>query len=90
MKTSSIIASAVAAAIGLSVSAGPVLAADKAEKCYGVVKAGKNDCGTSKHSCAGVSKVDNAPDEWVFMPKGLCDKIVGGSTTPKEPAKDAK
>ncbi len=90
MKTSKIIASAIAAAIGLSVSAGPALAADKPEKCYGVVKAGKNDCGTAKHSCAGVSKADKAPDEWVFMPKGLCDKIVGGSTTPKEPAKEGK
>lgn len=90
MKTSKIIVSAIAAAIGLSISTGPALAADKPEKCYGVVKAGKNDCGTAKHSCAGVSKADNAPDEWVFMPKGLCDKIVGGSTTPKESAKDGK
>lgn len=90
MKTSNVIVSAIAAAISLSVTVGPALAADKPEKCYGVVKAAKNDCGTSKHSCAGVSKADNAPDEWVFMPKGLCDKIVGGSTTPKEASKEGK
>lgn len=90
MKTSKLIASAIAAAVGLSVSTSHALAADKPEKCYGIVKAAKNDCGTSKHSCAGVSKADNAPDEWVFTPKGLCNKIVGGSTTPKESAKDGQ
>ncbi len=90
MKTSKLIVSAIAAAVGLGLSTGPAFAADKPEKCYGIVKAGKNDCGTGKHSCAGVSKADNSPDEWLFMPKGLCDKIVGGSTTPKESAKDGK
>jgi uncharacterized membrane protein len=57
------------------------LAADKMEKCYGVVKAGKNDCSDSKglHSCAGEAKTDGAKTEWVLLPKGTCDKIVGGS-----------
>jgi uncharacterized membrane protein len=49
------------------------------EKCAGVVKAGKNDCGTSKHACAGQAKSDNAPEEWVYLPTGTCDKITGGS-----------
>ena len=48
------------------------------EKCAGVVKAGKNDCGTANHSCAGQAKKDNAPDEWVYLPKGLCTKLTGG------------
>lgn len=50
------------------------------EKCYGVAKAGKNDCGDKlgKHSCAGQSKIDGDKNEWVYLPKGACDKIVGG------------
>ena len=51
------------------------------EKCYGVAKAGKNDCAAGKHSCAGSSTVDNDKSSFVAVPKGLCDKLVGGSTT---------
>jgi len=42
------------------------------EKCAGIAKAGKNDCGTAKHSCAAQSTADNAPDEWVYVPVGTC------------------
>lgn len=49
------------------------------EKCLGVAKAGLNDCGTSTHSCAGQAEVDNHPEEWVYLPAGTCEKIVGGS-----------
>ena len=52
--------------------------AKKKEKCYGVVAKGHNDCATSAHSCAGQAKQDNAADEWVIMPKGLCERIAGG------------
>ena len=52
------------------------------EKCYGVAKAGQNDCGTATHSCAGKAKKDNAADEWKMVPKGTCEKM-GGSTSPK-------
>lgn len=54
-----------------------------AEKCYGVVKAGKNDCQTSAHACAGQASKDGQGDSWVYVPKGTCEKIVGGSMTPK-------
>ena len=50
------------------------------EKCYGIVKAGQNDCGTSKHACAGQATMDNDPAEWVYVPKGTCAKIAGGKT----------
>jgi uncharacterized membrane protein len=53
------------------------------EKCYGVAKAGKNDCAANGHSCAGQAKSDGNGKEWVHLPKGTCEKIVGGSTTPK-------
>ncbi len=47
------------------------------EKCLGVAKAGLNDCGANGHSCAGKAKVDSDPNEWVYVPEGTCDKIVG-------------
>jgi uncharacterized membrane protein len=50
------------------------------EKCYGVVKVGLNDCGTSTHHCSGEAKKDGDKNEWVLMPTGLCNKIVGGIT----------
>jgi len=61
--------------------------ASKKEKCYGVAKAGMNDCGSldGTHSCAGLAKVDAATTEWVLVPEGTCDKIVGGLS--KEEAK---
>lgn len=54
------------------------------EKCYGVVKAGHNDCGDAagKHSCMGNASVDGSGQDWVAVPEGLCEKLVGGSTEP--------
>ncbi len=49
------------------------------EKCQGIAKAGQNDCGTSKHACAGQATADAGPEEWVYVPKGTCAKIVGGT-----------
>lgn len=49
------------------------------EKCYGIAKAGKNDCGNKSHSCAGQGKTDGERSSFLFVPKGTCDKIVNGS-----------
>jgi uncharacterized membrane protein len=52
------------------------------EKCFGVAKAGLNDCGTATNSgCAGSSKVDGDKSAWIYVPKGTCNKIMGGSLT---------
>lgn len=48
------------------------------EKCQGIAKKGMNDCGTSKHSCAGQAAKDGDPEEWIYVPKGTCAKIVNG------------
>jgi uncharacterized membrane protein len=58
------------------------------EKCAGVSKAGKNDCGAldGSHQCGGMSKKDNDPNEWVYVPKGTCEKI-GGVVKGEKPAK---
>ena len=54
-------------------------AAQSKEKCYGIAKAGQNDCVnlSGTHSCAGQSKVDNAPDEWKYVAKGTCKDLKG-------------
>ena len=51
------------------------------EKCYGIAKAAKNDCASGTETCAGQSKTDGAKEAWLGVPKGTCDKIVGGSTS---------
>ena len=58
----------------------------KMEKCYGVVKAGKNDCADLKnaHSCAGSAKADGGAGEWILLPEGTCDRIVGGTKVAKK------
>jgi uncharacterized membrane protein len=84
-----VLAAALAAAV-----AGPALAVSarassqepsfKAEKCYGIAKAGKNDCAsTGNSSCAGTSKLNGDPKAWLYVPEGYCDRIVGGSLTAK-------
>ena len=84
-----LIATAVAAALSMPLTAmaqsGPAPKPKfEAEKCYGVARAGKNDCQTSNSSCAGTSKRDGQGDAWIYMPAGTCGKIVGGSTEPKK------
>ena len=67
-------------AMGMLAGSGQALAGKEGfEKCMGIAKAGKNDCGTSQHSCAGMATVDGDTEEWVYVPVGTCDKIAGGS-----------
>lgn len=47
------------------------------EKCAGIVKAGMNDCAANGHSCVGMSREDSDPNEWIYVPEGTCNKIVG-------------
>lgn len=59
------------------------------EKCAGIAKADKNDCGAldGSHGCAGMAKVDNDDKEWVYVPQGTCEKITGGVVAKVKPAK---
>ena len=81
------IASALAAAVAIPaiLSAQPAAEPEfSAEKCYGIAKAGKNDCAsTGNNSCAGTSRLDADPRAWIFVPEGYCERIVAGSLTPK-------
>ena len=88
---------ALAAALALSLTAlaGSAHAADAktdakkpTEKCYGVAKAGQNDCAAGAGtSCAGTSKTDFQGNAWVLVDKGTCTKIKTpkgvGSLTPR-------
>lgn len=79
-----LLAAAGVLALGLAANIETAEAGGK-EKCYGVVKAGKNDCGskTNGHSCAGQAKVDGDPNEWVYVPEGLCAKLANGADAEK-------
>nr|WP_315458064.1 DUF2282 domain-containing protein [uncultured Sphingorhabdus sp.] len=72
-----------AIAVAIALSTTPALAAGDKEKCYGIAKAGKNDCASAdgSHSCAGQARVDNSPNEWKYVAKGTCEKE-GGKTKP--------
>ncbi len=72
-------------ALGTALLTTPASAADKPdqEKCYGVAKAGKNDCAAGAHSCAGQAKVSGDGHDFVAVPKGTCERLNGGSLTPK-------
>lgn len=68
-----------AMAVGLVTLSSAALAGKPGmEKCMGVAKAGKNDCGTSQHACGGMAKEDGMAEEWVYVPEGTCEKLVGG------------
>lgn len=74
-----IVSSALASALAMGL-VGQVAAQDKAkEKCYGIAKAGQNDCANlaGTHSCAGQSKVDNEAGEWKYVAKGTCKSLKG-------------
>ena len=78
---STLLASAIIGTLSLGLATGNATAAEKTpmEKCYGVSKAGKNDCQTSVSACAGTAKKDSQKDAWLYLPKGSCEKIVGAS-----------
>lgn len=71
------------AVAGLILAAGtPTLAEEHdKEKCYGVAKAGKNDCATATSVCTGHSTEDGQRDAWLWLPKGTCERLVGGKTS---------
>ncbi|WP_115709054.1 BufA1 family periplasmic bufferin-type metallophore [Legionella sainthelensi] len=54
------------------------------EKCYGIAKKGMNDCATATASCASSATQDGQKDAFILLPKGICERIVGGSLTVKK------
>ncbi len=79
-------ASSLLGALALSATtanAGPVTQPGGSEKCYGVAKAGHNDCAAGAHSCAGQSVKSLDKASFVYLPRGACGKLANGSLSPK-------
>jgi uncharacterized membrane protein len=70
--------SGVLALSGAALTSTAVAAQDGMEQCAGIVKAGKNDCATSANACHGHVTNDANSEAWIYVPKGTCDRIVGG------------
>lgn len=89
MSNRALIVSAFAAAVAapslLLAQGGPIQGpTPKMERCYGIAKAGQNDCSSAgNNSCAGMSKIDADPKAWLNLPEGRCERIVGASKAPK-------
>jgi uncharacterized membrane protein len=88
MNQDAIIRAALAGLIALgSITAVAAQAADGKgkEKCYGIAKAGQNDCANASgtHACAGESKADLSLEDWKYTAKGSCEKLGGKLTATK-------
>lgn len=84
MNNRHILSAAMGSLLVLGLASGNASAADKKmdmEQCFGIAKAGKNDCSSNKsvHSCAGQASKNNDPMDFVAVPKGTCEKIAGGT-----------
>jgi len=82
-----IVSSALASALALGlINTASAADASSKEKCYGVAKAGQNDCAnlSGSHSCAGQTKADGDVNDWKYVAKGTCKDLKGLS------AEDAK
>ena len=92
-KSHSLASSLILLALGSSLISTSALAVPDApknwEKCTGVSKAGMNDCGATDgaHKCGGHAQKDSMKTEWIYVPEGTCEKIVGGAVHAVKPAK---
>ncbi|HEX7686059.1 MAG TPA: DUF2282 domain-containing protein [Burkholderiaceae bacterium] len=73
------LASVIALGAVSAAHAGPAAPQPGKDKCFGVAKAGQNDCAsaTGSHSCAGTATKDNDPGDWKYVDKGTCEKMGG-------------
>ena len=82
--------SGVLALAGAALTSTTLAADDSKEQCAGIVKAGKNDCATSTNDCHSHVTSEGNAEAWIYVPKGTCDRIVGGRVVhviEPEPAK---
>ncbi len=80
MNHRTLIATAATSLMSLSLLSTPAMAQSAGkEKCYGIAKAGQNDCASlsGTHSCAGQSKVDMGKDSWKYVATGTCKQMGG-------------
>ncbi|GAB4283702.1 MAG: hypothetical protein Kow0058_02600 [Roseovarius sp.] len=55
----------------------PASVAGATERCYGIAKAGQNDCAGAQHACSGQSTVDYDPGDYKLVPDGTCVQLGG-------------
>jgi uncharacterized membrane protein len=82
MNQRTMISTAAASLMSLALLSSPAIAQNTAkEKCFGIAKAGQNDCAnlSGTHSCAGQAKVDNDKGEWKYVAAGTCKSMNGMS-----------
>ena len=91
MDQKTLVAAAVAGLFTLGANTAALAQKPDQEKCWGVAKAGQNECGSNKtaHSCAGQSKMDYDPNDFKVVKAGTCVQM-GGSMKQGEPGKLAK
>jgi len=77
------VAGAMLAAVAASVRDGKD--AGERERCYGIARAGQNDCANAVHSCAKQAKSDSDQREWIAVPKGTCARLAGGGISESMP-----
>ncbi len=83
-KIQAAVASVLALGFAATVYAAPVKPMAGDEKCFGIAKAGQNDCGTAKNACATMgAKVDKDPAQFKYVKAGMCEKEGGKMMAPK-------
>ena len=82
MKDSILVASAMTAAIALAGCIGThKIVSTTTEKCFGIARAGNNDCAVEAHGCKGQALATRSPGDFIYLPLGTCEKMTGGSLT---------
>lgn len=83
-----LIAAALAGIVAAGVNTAQAASEGK-EKCYGITKAGANDCANAAglHSCSGQAKIDNDPNDWKYVADGTCADAGGSLMSAVEKAK---
>ena len=75
----SIVSSAISLVLLTSTAQTLAAASGSLEQCGGIVKAGLNDCASNEHVCAGLNTDNGNESDWIWLPKGTCDKISAGT-----------
>jgi uncharacterized membrane protein len=78
------VAGAMLAAVAASMRHGAQGSIER-ERCYGVARAGANDCANAVHSCAKQAPADSDKREWIAVPKGTCLRLGGGTLAEQAP-----
>lgn len=82
MKHNILVASAMTSAIALAGCVGThKIVSTTSEKCFGIAKAGKNDCAVEAHGCKGQALATRGSGDFIYLPLGTCEKLAGGSLT---------